>query len=187
MKQFKKLVAALLVGVMALALFTACSRPAPSEAELAEAAIMETINAKRGEEEPLENTLKSLAKAALTKIDKNGEIALGEAVTVDNRFGTSENKTTMTIVLTKGFNINNIPMQSTSVTLNAMRFNDSGVMDQVKGMAWLAPYMSKFGVAADQQTGFVAVAFEIDYNQLSAHAAAIVKAWIGAHTPVPYV
>lgn len=186
MKQIKKLVAALLVGVMALALFTACGSTIPPEIQKAENAILAAMNEQRPENDQLTNSMTAQAKAALARIDENGKIRWKEVVSVENVIGTEQNKSTVTFVFAKGFNVNNVLQPDTTVTLNAMRYDDPKLAEQVNRLTWMAPYMSKFGVAVDQQTGYVAIAFEINYDELSAQAKIAIKAWIGAHTPALY-
>lgn len=185
MKQFKKLVAALLVGVMALALFTACGSSISPEIKEAENSILAAMNAKRPDNQ-LTNSMKNQAREALKRIDKNGEILWKEVVSVENVTGTEQNKSTVTFVFTEGFNVSNVMTPDTTVTLNAMRFDDPHLAAQVNGLTWMAKYMSKFGVAVDQKTGYVAIAFEINYDELSEAAKIAIKAWIGAHTPALY-
>lgn len=187
MKQIKKLVAALLVGVMALALFTACGSTISPEIKEAENAILAAMNEKRPEDDQLTNSMRAQAKAALARIDENGEIPWKKVVSAENVTGTEQNKSTVTFVFAEGFNVHNALLPDTTVTLNAMRYNNEHLAAQVKGLTWMAPYMSEFGVAVDQRTGYVAIAFEIDYDELSKEAEIAIKAWIGAHTPVPYV
>lgn len=185
MKQFKKLVAALLVGVMALALFTACSRPAPSDAELAEAAILAAMNEKR-EDDQLTNSMKAMAEEALAKVSNDGKINPNDIVRWKSVVGSSETMIDVTYVFVDGINLENIGTPNGSVSMNALPYGDK-LMRQVVDLAKMAPAMSEFGVAVDEDAGYVAVSFEIDAKDLSGKIGMWIKAWIGAHTPVPYV
>lgn len=185
MKQIKKLVAALLVGVMALALFTACGSTISPEIMEAENSILAAMNAKRPDNQ-LTNSMKNQAREALKRIDKNGEILWKEVVSVENVTGTEQNKSTVTFVFAKDINVDNVLQPDTTVTLDAMRYDDPELAKQVKGLAGIARCMSKFGVAVDQKTGYVAIAFEINYDKLSEAAKIAIKAWIDAHTPALY-
>lgn len=185
MKQFKKLVAALLVGVMALALFTACGKPAPSDAELAEVAILAAMNEKRSEDDQLENSMKAMAEEALAKVSNDGKINPNDIVRWKSVVGSSETMIDVTYVFVGGVNFENIGTPDGSVSMNALPYGDK-LMGQVVDLAKMAPAMSEFGVAVDEDAGYVAVSFEIDAKDLSGKIGMWIKAWIGAHTPSLY-
>lgn len=168
MKMFKRFAAALLAGVMVLAMLTACggggsgSPIAPgSDVEKAETFYMEVFNAMLGKEYPNDAKLKEEAKKVLdASLNADGTLKDGKKMTV-----TLGSDTAITILPSQGSNT--VPAGFTSEELAqaiaqkdqaiaAVKGQFGGIMDQVT--------VTKLAVGAVQRGDktYVALAMTVD-------------------------
>lgn len=179
MKMFKRFAAALLAGVMALAMLTACggggsgSPIAPgSDVEKAEAFYMDVYNAMLEAEYQNDTTLKAEAKKFLEdSLDDNGALKSGKEMTVmldsDNIFV----RTAITILPADANS--STPLGLTSVQLaQAMEHKDEAIADvrnQVgNSMAMVKNCTTKMAVGAVTKGDktYVAVAMTMDLSKV---------------------
>ena len=118
MKMFKRFAAALLAGVMVLAMLTACgggSSTPTSDVEKAEALYMDAFNTALGTDYKNDAELKKLAKTVLDEnLNKDGALNNGKEMTVTKKDGNSV-YTVVTILAQQGNK--NVPYGITSEEL----------------------------------------------------------------------
>ena len=171
MKMFKRFAAALLAGVMVLAMLTACggaggsgSPIAPgSDVEKAEAFYMDVFNAMLEKKYPNDTTLKAEAKKVLEEsLDDNGALKSGKKMTV--MLGTD---TAITILPSQGSET--VPGGFTSEELAQAIAHKDEAIAEVKGQfGAIKDYVTKFAVGAVQRGDktYVALAMTLDLTKL---------------------
>ena len=167
MKMFKRFAAALLAGVMVLAMLTACggaggsgSPIAPgSDVEKAEAFYMDVFNAMLGKEYPNDTTLKAEAKKVLEdSLDDNGALKSGKKMTV-----TLSSDTAITILPSQGNDT--VPGGFTSDELAlAIAQKDKAIAEVEGKFGVIKDYVTKIAVGAVQRGDktYVALAMTVD-------------------------
>lgn len=170
MKMFKRFAAALLAGVMVLAMLTACggngsgSPIAPgSNVEKAEAFYMDVFNAMLGKEYPNDTTLKAEAKKVLDdSLNADGTLKEGKKMTV--MLGTD---TAITILPSQGSET--VPGGFTSEELaQAIAHKDEAIAEVQGQFGAIKDYVTKFAVGAVQRGDktYVALAMTLDLTKL---------------------
>ena len=132
MKMFKRFAAALLAGVMVLAMLTACgggSSTPTSDVDKAEALYMDAYNAALGTDYKNDAELKKLAKTVLDEnLNEKGALNSGKKMTVTKKDGNSV-YTVVTILAQQGDK--NVPYGITSEELANMLANKDKVIVNV--------------------------------------------------------
>lgn len=179
MKMFKRFAAALLAGVMVLAMLTACggsaggSPVAPgSDVEKAEAFYMDVYNAMLEAEYQNDTTLKAEAKKVLEdSLDDNGALKSGKEMTVTLK---SDNILVQTVISIAPADANSsIPLGLTSEQLTQAMAQKDKAIAEVKGqvgnsMATLKKCTKKMAVGAVKKGDktYVAVAMTMDLSSV---------------------
>ena len=170
MKMFKRFAAALLAGVMVLAMLTACggngsgSPIAPgSNVEKAEAFYMDVFNAMLGKEYPNDTTLKAEAKKVLEdSLDDNGALKSGKKMTV-----TLSSDTAITILPSQGNDT--VPGGFTSDELAlAIAQKDKAIAEVEGKFGVIKDYVTTIAVGAVQRGDktYVALAMTLDLTKI---------------------
>ena len=180
MKMFKRFAAALLAGVMVLAMLTACggaggsgSPIAPgSDVEKAEAFYMDVYNAMLEAEYQNDTTLKAEAKKVLEdSLDDNGALKSGKKMTVTLESDNAFVQTAITIVPADANSSTPLGLTSEQLT-QAMAQKDKAIAE-VKGqvgnsMATLKKCTKKMAVGAVKKGDktYVAIAMTMDLSSV---------------------
>ena len=179
MKMFKRFAAALLAGVMVLAMLTACggsaggSPIAPgSDVEKAEAFYMDVYNAMLEAEYQNDTTLKAEAKKVLEdSLDDNGALKSGKKMTVTLESDNAFVQTAITIVPADANS--SIPLGLTSEQLTQAMAQKDKAIAEVKGqvgnsMATLKKCTKKMAVGAVKKGDktYVAIAMTMDLSSV---------------------
>ena len=176
MKMFKRFAAALLAGVMVLAMLTACggsgSPIAPeSDVEKAEAFYMDVYNAVLEAEYPNDTTLKAEAKKVLEdSLDDNGALKSGKRMIVIQKSGTFVQ--TVITILPAAAN-SSTPLGLTSEQLTQAMAQKDAAIAELKGqvgssMAMIKNCTTKMAVGAVKKGDktYVAVAMTLDLTKV---------------------
>ena len=177
MKMFKRFAAALLAGVMVLAMLTACggsgSPIAPeSDVEKAEAFYMDVYNAVLEAEYPNDTTLKAEAKKVLEdSLDDNGALKSGKRMIVIQKSGTFV-QTVITILPAAANSSTPLGLTSEQLT-QAMAQKDATIAELkaqtgIKALAMMKKFTTTMAVGAVTKGDktYVAVAMTQDFKKV---------------------
>lgn len=176
MKMFKRFAAALLAGVMVLAMLTACggsgSPIAPeSDVEKAEAFYMDVYNAVLEAEYPNDTTLKAEAKKVLEdSLDDNGALKSGKNMIVTQKSGTFV-QTVITILPAAANSSTPLGLTSEQLT-QAMAQKDATIAKLTDRIGNKLAMMKKFttkmavGAVTKGDKTYVAVAVTMDFSKV---------------------
>lgn len=158
MKKLKKLAALLLVGVMALALLTACGGGGDTSAEeQAEARVMQEIN--NGRTTPLKNDDSVMISIAKKNLDADLKLGLGN-YGFKNKIHVDRVDGQLTITVVAQYDYNNTGLQKLIDYITAN--NSTGDLNFNQASKW-----TRVGVVAQTKSGQTYIAVSVQVGKLA--------------------